>query len=151
MQSPLACLTLLCIRALPPGLSGPKDPIAFSVRSARWVQYCILSSVVAILLVAVAAPFRAVASGLVPLSAAFAGRAKVIPIAKTAAAAAPDGKILLGDIPCSYRYSHFIRETTIGRPIGSRAPRIRSTPRSEEHTSELQSLMRNSYTVFCLN
>src|SRR3546814_2173091 len=26
----------------------------------------------------------------------------------------------------------------------------RSSPRSEEHTSELQSLMRNSYAVFCL-
>src|SRR3546814_9181426 len=26
----------------------------------------------------------------------------------------------------------------------------RSTARSEEHTSELQSLMRNSYAVFCL-
>src|SRR3546814_5322628 len=25
-----------------------------------------------------------------------------------------------------------------------------SAPRSEEHTSELQSLMRNSYAVFCL-
>src|SRR3546814_4182541 len=25
-----------------------------------------------------------------------------------------------------------------------------ATPRSEEHTSELQSLMRNSYAVFCL-
>src|SRR3546814_8970866 len=25
-----------------------------------------------------------------------------------------------------------------------------TTPRSEEHTSELQSLMRNSYAVFCL-
>src|SRR3546814_5766505 len=28
--------------------------------------------------------------------------------------------------------------------------RLRSTPRSEEHTSELQSLMRISYAVFCL-
>src|SRR3546814_2182245 len=28
--------------------------------------------------------------------------------------------------------------------------RLLSTPRSEEHTSELQSLMRNSYAVFCL-
>src|SRR3546814_4333275 len=28
--------------------------------------------------------------------------------------------------------------------------RMRSTSRSEEHTSELQSLMRNSYPVFCL-
>src|SRR3546814_6870628 len=27
---------------------------------------------------------------------------------------------------------------------------IRRTKRSEEHTSELQSLMRNSYAVFCL-
>src|SRR3546814_9612806 len=28
--------------------------------------------------------------------------------------------------------------------------KARIDPRSEEHTSELQSLMRNSYTVFCL-
>src|SRR3546814_3299924 len=27
---------------------------------------------------------------------------------------------------------------------------LRGTSRSEEHTSELQSLMRNSYAVFCL-
>src|SRR3546814_7125871 len=27
---------------------------------------------------------------------------------------------------------------------------VRGEPRSEEHTSELQSLMRNSYAVFCL-
>src|SRR3546814_11780519 len=27
---------------------------------------------------------------------------------------------------------------------------IQPVPRSEEHTSELQSLMRNSYAVFCL-
>src|SRR3546814_3662376 len=31
-----------------------------------------------------------------------------------------------------------------------RAGRYRSLARSEEHTSELQSLMRNSYAVFCL-
>src|SRR3546814_3150553 len=31
-----------------------------------------------------------------------------------------------------------------------RAPARSSTPRSEEHTSELQSLMRISYAVFCL-
>src|SRR3546814_13407872 len=29
-------------------------------------------------------------------------------------------------------------------------PRHRAAPRSEEHTSELQSLMRISYAVFCL-
>src|SRR3546814_5466136 len=28
--------------------------------------------------------------------------------------------------------------------------RVGALPRSEEHTSELQSLMRNSYAVFCL-
>src|SRR3546814_7678151 len=43
-----------------------------------------------------------------------------------------------------------------GRPgIGGRrgTRRVRASgpaPRSEEHTSELQSLMRNSYAVFCL-
>src|SRR3546814_17275716 len=31
-----------------------------------------------------------------------------------------------------------------------RRPSGRSSQRSEEHTSELQSLMRNSYAVFCL-
>src|SRR3546814_7613186 len=31
-----------------------------------------------------------------------------------------------------------------------RAPQARLGPRSEEHTSELQSLMRISYAVFCL-
>src|SRR3546814_4257075 len=31
-----------------------------------------------------------------------------------------------------------------------RAARLRGTRRSEEHTSELQSLMRISYAVFCL-
>src|SRR3546814_4073331 len=34
------------------------------------------------------------------------------------------------------------------RYFGSRRSKWR--PRSEEHTSELQSLMRNSYAVFCL-
>src|SRR3546814_89012 len=32
----------------------------------------------------------------------------------------------------------------------TRAYAYLTTPRSEEHTSELQSLMRNSYAVFCL-
>src|SRR3546814_20490258 len=39
-----------------------------------------------------------------------------------------------------------------GRPFGGSQPEIFSIAgiRSEEHTSELQSLMRNSYAVFCL-
>src|SRR3546814_8257999 len=32
----------------------------------------------------------------------------------------------------------------------SQRPELQGAPRSEEHTSELQSLMRNSYAVFCL-
>src|SRR3546814_9887572 len=39
----------------------------------------------------------------------------------------------------------------IGRdPPHRRKRRLAPGPRSEEHTSELQSLMRNSYSVFCL-
>src|SRR3546814_4871003 len=36
------------------------------------------------------------------------------------------------------------------RDVGSRSGFIASISRSEEHTSELQSLMRISYAVFCL-
>src|SRR3546814_10831531 len=38
-------------------------------------------------------------------------------------------------------------QSIIGRPAELR---IRPQERSEEHTSELQSLMRSSYAVFCL-
>src|SRR3546814_3312717 len=37
------------------------------------------------------------------------------------------------------------------RPLAGAASAASSCPRSEEHTSELQSLMRISYAVFCLN
>src|SRR3546814_2716143 len=40
------------------------------------------------------------------------------------------------------------RSTGAARP--RRLPALRQGPRSEEHTSELQSLMRISYAVFCL-
>src|SRR3546814_9820858 len=36
-------------------------------------------------------------------------------------------------------------------PASTSGARIASNSRSEEHTSELQSLMRISYAVFCLN
>src|SRR3546814_9678835 len=36
------------------------------------------------------------------------------------------------------------------RPMGWNSPGMRWARRSEEHTSELQSLMRTSYAVFCL-
>src|SRR3546814_10860164 len=42
------------------------------------------------------------------------------------------------------------RVARISRPRGIRARLCREPYRSEEHTSELQSLMRISYAVFCL-
>src|SRR3546814_4462492 len=39
---------------------------------------------------------------------------------------------------------------TVGRRIAALEADIGTPLRSEEHTSELQSLMRNSYAVFCL-
>src|SRR3546814_5508577 len=41
-------------------------------------------------------------------------------------------------------------EATGGREIATGQSTIDPVERSEEHTSELQSLMRNSYAVFCL-
>src|SRR3546814_9891847 len=49
-----------------------------------------------------------------------------------------------------------VTEFTVIEQGGANADAIRANlskiklPRSEEHTSELQSLMRNSYAVFCL-
>src|SRR3546814_4593587 len=37
-----------------------------------------------------------------------------------------------------------------GAAAGGQAATLTIDPRSEEHTSELQSLMRSSYAVFCL-
>src|SRR3546814_5744334 len=48
---------------------------------------------------------------------------------------------------------HVRRAEAVGRAAegrGARAGPCRSRPGSEEHTSELQSLMRRSYAVFCL-
>src|SRR3546814_10892462 len=43
-------------------------------------------------------------------------------------------------------------ESAAGLPLTALASNaaLRVSPRSEEHTSELQSLMRSSYAVFCL-
>src|SRR3546814_3553292 len=43
-----------------------------------------------------------------------------------------------------------LRRARSPRSCGSCAPSRRRSGRSEEHTSELQSLMRISYAVFCL-
>src|SRR3546814_7559660 len=60
--------------------------------------------------------------------------------------------------PCSSRrasmtccFHSACPETCPASPSGCSAkPNLPMAPRSEEHTSELQSLMRNSYAVFCL-
>src|SRR3546814_9700244 len=43
-----------------------------------------------------------------------------------------------------------LSDRRVGRPAQSSLRGIDDRPRSEEHTSELQSLMRISYAVFCL-
>src|SRR3546814_5031044 len=48
-------------------------------------------------------------------------------------------------------FSGDARWATVGAHLGAMAlPVMPIAPRSEEHTSELQSLMRISYAVFCL-
>src|SRR3546814_18032795 len=53
-----------------------------------------------------------------------------------------------------FPYTTLFRSRTSSRaswpPTASRRSRRRGASRSEEHTSELQSLMRISYAVFCL-
>src|SRR3546814_5192296 len=56
--------------------------------------------------------------------------------------------------PASFPSTTNLRPTTCPTPM-QRAPLLTTSParfstRSEEHTSELQSLMRISYAVFCL-
>src|SRR3546814_6145567 len=48
------------------------------------------------------------------------------------------------------RYAMGAAIGTVSRPACCSVRRSRPRPRSEEHTSELQSLMRISYAVFCL-
>src|SRR3546814_10698248 len=55
------------------------------------------------------------------------------------------GSVTRGD---SSRYSWPIDADALTAPVSGSSWR---PVRSEEHTSELQSLMRNSYAVFCLN
>src|SRR3546814_6369003 len=61
------------------------------------------------------------------------------------------GSCPMGEVRCPGQSGGACREAVrIARP-GYRAADARpAPPRSEEHTSELQSLMRISYAVFCL-
>src|SRR3546814_9903172 len=68
--------------------------------------------------------------------------------------AAPDLKALLAALADAAHDDVFYRRRIDPRPrddaIQHRARHVGQMPRSEEHTSELQSLMRISYAVFCL-
>src|SRR3546814_5224775 len=74
------------------------------------------------------------------------------------------GSVAVGEWPRSYEAQ--VREAYLANPVAQRAVRLMAESvawrrsirlcerftgqRSEEHTSELQSLMRISYAVFCL-
>src|SRR3546814_3933834 len=67
-----------------------------------------------------------------------------------AAAADTDGAfIFLGDMP-AVPHGEAARLAGLLGSAYAALPRHGGRPRSEEHTSELQSLMRISYAVFCL-
>src|SRR3546814_6383396 len=55
---------------------------------------------------------------------------------------------------CDHQFQHPARRARAGRrvglPLADRPTAGAEHFRSEEHTSELQSLMRNSYAVYCL-
>src|SRR3546814_1628459 len=70
-------------------------------------------------------------------------RIEAIPSAELTAARPARQAIVEIDCADGRRLSHRTR-TVLGTPDNP------MTERSEEHTSELQSLMRNSYAVFCL-
>src|SRR3546814_3536864 len=59
------------------------------------------------------------------------------------------GGLAIGDFGTSYTYGVSVWELVRER-IGLSLP-LAVIARSEEHTSELQSLMRNSYAGFCLH
>src|SRR3546814_7857082 len=71
----------------------------------------------------------------------------------------PDG-LASGRTPVSRQVLRRVLQPAPGPPVGrpdlaclreiSAQPGSRAAGRSEEHTSELQSLMRSSYAVFCL-
>src|SRR3546814_8578073 len=54
-----------------------------------------------------------------------------------------------GKLPCP-KHPATLHISPHGSRTTNTAPKYLKVSRSEEHTSELQSLMRNSYAVFCL-
>src|SRR3546814_7753421 len=61
------------------------------------------------------------------------------------------GPLTLGGVPLTAHWNESFAESPKVRSVVEAAiPRIDDAERSEEHTYELQSLMRSSYAVFCL-
>src|SRR3546814_9113646 len=71
----------------------------------------------------------------------------IVPLTANSVATSAGGALAWGDV----RFAAISRQmrNSSSRSFAA-APPVNSTVRSEEHTSELQSLMRNSYAVFCL-
>src|SRR3546814_8066698 len=76
----------------------------------------------------------------------------MINIGKPACKVLDDGwTAVTRDRSLSAQFEHSIGITEDGCEIFTKSPKgLDTPPRSEEHTSELQSLMRISYAVFCL-
>src|SRR3546814_1291288 len=55
------------------------------------------------------------------------------------------------EIDSSFDITDAFELSLSGSYLDAQYTRFENAPRSEEHTSELQSLMRISYAVFCLN
>src|SRR3546814_1721319 len=67
----------------------------------------------------------------------------------------PDGALATGPVGLIHVETDFGQAGIVARPTGAGSLPLsgvneRGAQRSEEHTSELQSLMRISYAVFCL-
>src|SRR3546814_2234098 len=77
---------------------------------------------------------------------------RVVPLEKTQFVddAARDGDFLDGGRAAPGLFTRIGRVDRAGAGKNNRPARRRPSERSEEHTSELQSLMRISYAVFCL-
>src|SRR3546814_2308284 len=57
---------------------------------------------------------------------------------------------LYGNVERSAAFEYAYALQDLGKPVDRRKWAMNAQERSEEHTSELQSLMRISYAVFCL-
>src|SRR3546814_12782219 len=97
---------------------------------------------------------------LVPYTSLFRSFQPLVKVAALLGACHQRTQIQGVDHPAAQHFGHLLVDDTLGQPFRQRGladaglahqQRIVLAPsRSEEHTSELQSLMRISYAVFCL-